>query len=79
MSIQNYFKLVEDYEAFLDRLLPLENENRIVYTNHGSLWKNLSRFKYLILAVFIYKIFRYFQKKPIPFKTLLLKYYYKKD
>lgn len=71
--------LAEDYDAFLDRVLPLNNEIRIVHANNNSIWRNLSKFKYLLIIIFIYKLFRYFQKKTIPFKTLISKYYYKQN
>lgn len=67
---------LEDYNAFLNKVLPLESKNRIVPTNRFS--KNIYKLKYIFIVFFLYKLFTYFQKKSIQFKTLLLKYYYKK-
>lgn len=77
MSLHDIF--AEDYEAFLHRLFSLDNEIRVVRTSNNSIWRNISKLKYLLIMILIYKLFRYFQKKTIPFKTLLLKYYYKKN
>ncbi len=66
---------LEDYNAFLNKVLPLESKNRIVPTNRFS--KNIYKLKYIFIVFFLYKLFTYFQKKSIQFKTLLLKYYYK--
>lgn len=66
---------LEDYDAFLNKVLPLESKNRIVQTNRFS--KNICKLKYIFIVFFLYKLFTYFKKKMIPFKTLLLNYYYK--
>ena len=68
---------LEDYNAFLNKVLPLESKNRIIPTNHNRFSKNICKLKYIFIVFCMYKLFTYFQKKMIPFKTLLLNYYYK--
>lgn len=66
-----------DYNEFLNEVLPLESKNIIVPANHNRFSKNICKLKYILIVFCMYKLFTYLKKKMIPFKTLILKYYYK--
>ena len=43
---------LEDYNAFLNKVLPLESKNRIIPTNHNRFSKNICKLKYIFIPFF---------------------------